>query len=520
LDGDGALDLVVKNRLGPQVRAFRNQCAQGRRSIAIELRGTESNGDAVGARVEVEHEGGRVVRWLSAGSGYLSQHTKRLYFGLGRSRAARLVKVVWPSGRRQEFRDWEAGYRYRIQEGSAEVDRAAFLIPEALPAPGAPLVAENREVFEPSWLLEPIPLPEPRKGPGYVCLVRGEEMTPLPGLPCEIVDLTAGPEERTAAYALFRRYLFDYRADLETPLLLLIDELARAHKVYPSVPDAAALRQDLERLREPDRMKLALPFPGRYHAGGSRNHFRLGAAFFWAGYPEQGLPYLEEALRKNPDNAVVRLAAGQICLELGRHEQARRHLERAVALKPDNPLAWNNLGGVEMAAGDARLALGHFRKALSLKPDLAYVLANAGQAHARLGETAEAERMYRQALEADPGDADSANQLGLLLAKAGRTEEARDLFQRAIQNRRDHAGAINNLGVLYAQMRKLNDAVAAFEYGVQVAPDDERLYLNLARLYAGMGESEKARGVLERLQARRPDSTEARQALQQLRESR
>jgi len=519
LDGDGALDLVVKNRLGPQVRAFLNQSAGGRRSLAVELQGTESNRDAIGARVEVEHDGGRVVRWLSAGSGYLSQHTKRLYFGLGSSRVARLVKVRWPSGREQEFRNLEAGYRYRIVEGSPAVERAPFLGRRPLPAP-RPLAADNGEVFEPTWLLEPVPLPEARKGPGFLCLVNGESAPAPDGLPFEVVDLARGAPEQRAAYALFRRYLFDYRADLETPLVLLIDELGRAHKVYPSIPEAAALREDLERMRASDRLKLALPFPGWYHAGGSRNHFRLGAAFFWAGYPEQGLPYLEEALRKNPDNAVVRLAAGQILLELGRLAEARPHLERAAALKPDNPVVWNNMGGVAMAEGNPRLALEHFERALRLKPDLAYVLANAAQACARLGQIERAEQMLRRALEADPEDADSANQLGLLAAKAGRTEEARELFQRAIRIRRDHAGAINNLGVLYAQARKLNDAVAAFEYGVQVAPDDERLYLNLARLYRGMGEPEKARSVLERLRERRPDSAAAKKALEELEGSR
>lgn len=519
LDGDGALDLVVKNRLGPQVRVFLNQCAEGRNALVVELRGTESNRDAIGTRVELEHEGGRLVRWLSAGSGYLSQHTKRLHFGLGTARVARLVKVRWPSGREQQFRNLEAGYRYRIVEGQPETERAPLLRRQPLPAP-AQLQADNREVFEPAWLLEPVPLPEARKGPGFVCLVHGEPVQAPPGIPFEVVELGSAPPERAAAYALFRRYLFDYRADLETPLLLLIDELGRAQKVYPSVPGPDALREDLGRMRSPDRLALALPFPGWYYAGGSRNHFRLGAAFFWAGYPEQGLPYLEEALRKNPDNSVVRLAAGQILLELGRPAEARQHLERAVALKPDNPVAWNNLGGVAMAEGNPRLALEHFERALKLKPDLAYVLANAAQAYVRLGESGQAEQMFRRALELDPEDADSANQLGLLAAKAGRLEEARELFQRAIRIRRDHAGAINNLGVLYAQSRKLNDAVAAFEYGVQVAPDDERLYLNLARLYRGMGEPEKARSVLERLRERRPDSAAARKALEELEASR
>ncbi len=53
LDGDGVPDLLLKNRLGPQIRAMQNDCAAGRPAIAISLRGAKSNTDAIGARVEV-----------------------------------------------------------------------------------------------------------------------------------------------------------------------------------------------------------------------------------------------------------------------------------------------------------------------------------------------------------------------------------------------------------------------------------------------------------------------------------
>ncbi len=41
-DGDGRPDLLLKNRMGPQVRALRNDFAADRPAIAIRLRGTES----------------------------------------------------------------------------------------------------------------------------------------------------------------------------------------------------------------------------------------------------------------------------------------------------------------------------------------------------------------------------------------------------------------------------------------------------------------------------------------------
>src|SRR5205823_6541341 len=43
LDGDGNLDLILKSRLGPQVRIFRNNSTEGRRALTFRLQGVKSN---------------------------------------------------------------------------------------------------------------------------------------------------------------------------------------------------------------------------------------------------------------------------------------------------------------------------------------------------------------------------------------------------------------------------------------------------------------------------------------------
>ncbi len=78
-DGDGNLDLIVKNRTAPQASFYRNECGVARQSVAFDLRGTKSNRDAIGARVEVRSGGQAQVKFLAAGSGYLSQQTKTLW---------------------------------------------------------------------------------------------------------------------------------------------------------------------------------------------------------------------------------------------------------------------------------------------------------------------------------------------------------------------------------------------------------------------------------------------------------
>jgi tetratricopeptide (TPR) repeat protein len=509
LNGDGNLDLLLKSRLGPQVKAFRNDSAGGRGSIALRLVGAKSNRDAIGARVEVDG----VVRFLQAGSGYISQHTKVLHFGLGEAVEASSVRILWPSGLRQEFQHLAAGVRYEITEDSSKVEKQPFAPANPIPAV-APVIGDNQPRTHDTWLLEPVPLPDKRKGPGLLYIGRGEK--PHLAVNVEVVDLQRESADVAAGYAIFRRYLFDWRTPLVLPVVLLIDEHSRAQKLYASVPDATALAADLKLMLESNRQRLAIPFRGDYFATPRRNYFKMGAAFYWAGYPEQALGYLEEVIRQTPGNDKALNAIGQIHLDAGRPEVARGYLEKAIAVNARLGEAWNNMGGVESASGNLPAALRNYESAAELLPRSSYPLVNAGGVAARLGDNQGAERLFLRAVQVDTKDADALNQLGQLAARERRYPEAKEWFQKALTARRDHSGAINNLGVLYMEMGQANDAIAAFEYGMRVAPQDELLYMNLGRTYVTLGDRAKAREVMLRLLEQKPGNTAATKALRDL----
>lgn len=469
-DGDGYPDLVLKNRLGPQIRAMQNDCAGGRPAIAISLRGVKSNRDAIGARVEVNGQ----AQFVEAGSGFLSQHSKKLHFGLGGKPAA-TVRISWPSGAKQELAGLEAGFSYRITEGEAKAERAPFR-PRAVYS-NAPVAGKNAPAAAETWLLEPVPTPVKHDGPGFVVLHAGAR----PDVAGAIhVDLSRAPEETAAVWSLFRRYLFEYRTGLELPLMVLIDGESRARKIYPGVPGEAAMRADLARMER--SRELALPFPGRYYSEPHRSYFKLGAAFYWAGYPERALPYLAETLRAKPDNWKALVAMGRIDQEL------------------DRP----------------RDAVETFRRVLAVRPLYAPAMVSEGESHLKLNDRAAAKALFERALDADPKCADAANQLGLLAAEGNDMRGARQWFERAISARPDHTGAINNLGVLFAKMGQANDSVAAFRYGIRMDADDDQLYLNLARIYVTMGRRDEARAVLHELMDRKPGNAIATRALSEL----
>ena len=522
-DGDGRPDLFLKSRLGPQLLAFRNESAGERRVLAFDLEGTRSNRDAIGAIVRVETEDGVSAQLLSAGSGYISQHTKRLHFGLGDRRRALSVDVLWPSGTKQRFEGLEAGFRYRIRERDGEVARTPFEAHQA-PEPALPRInGHNDPVFEPTWLFDAVPLPESAEE-GFLFLTDGALRNPPSTMPFREVDLTAAPADRAAAFAVFRRYLFDYRAGLRLPFGMLVDQFSRVHKIYPRLPPQAELLRDWEVFKDRGRgaVGLSLPFKGRYYGSPRRRHYQMGSAFLQAGYPQLALPYLREAAMyswsspRASTNPKALLAVGQIELQAGNLDEAERHLRGAQSLNPNSPQLWNNLGGLAMARDDYLGASEHFDRALELDPDLSYALVNAAQAQARLGNAIEAEKLLRRALDLDASDAEAASKLGLIMAKQGRYGEARALFQQAIEHDRDHAEAINNLAILYIQSGQVRDAIAALRYGIEQAPEVDRFYMTLARAHADLGDYSSSREVLQSLLQRKPEHEAARGALVQL----
>ena len=66
---------------------LRNTTAAGSRWIGLNLRGTQSNRDAIGARVVLTQGERKLTRWITGGGSFLSTHDRRLTFGLGSNAA-------------------------------------------------------------------------------------------------------------------------------------------------------------------------------------------------------------------------------------------------------------------------------------------------------------------------------------------------------------------------------------------------------------------------------------------------
>jgi cytochrome oxidase Cu insertion factor (SCO1/SenC/PrrC family) len=102
IDGDGDLDIVT-NDFGstPMVLMSDLQDRKPVRFLNVELLGSASNRDGLGALVELEVAGRKLLAVHDGKSGYLSQSRMPLYFGLGDAGSVTQIVVTWPSGNRQ-----------------------------------------------------------------------------------------------------------------------------------------------------------------------------------------------------------------------------------------------------------------------------------------------------------------------------------------------------------------------------------------------------------------------------------
>ncbi|MGC2656885.1 MAG: CRTAC1 family protein, partial [Bryobacteraceae bacterium] len=159
-NGDGRQEVVVKNRSGPQLRLLQNVYPDLPLSIAFRLRGTKSNRDAIGAVVTLETPSGRQTRILQAGSGFLSQHSKDVFFGLGHNKGAIDVAVKWPSGSMQRWRGLPAGHRVWLEEGAEAHRTEPFKTVTKTPATEPEVIAATAPAQIETWLIAPTAAPE------------------------------------------------------------------------------------------------------------------------------------------------------------------------------------------------------------------------------------------------------------------------------------------------------------------------------------------------------------------------
>ena len=117
LDNDGFIDVAVNCLNGPAV-ILRNGGGNGNHWLLVNTVGDrqQSGRHRRPDSRESGESGFEQFGIVSTAGSYQSANDKRVHFGLGADKTAKLVEIMWPSGRRQELENVAADQVLTVRE--------------------------------------------------------------------------------------------------------------------------------------------------------------------------------------------------------------------------------------------------------------------------------------------------------------------------------------------------------------------------------------------------------------------
>jgi hypothetical protein len=115
INNDGKVDILILN-VGRPPTLLLNTTQTPYHAALFKLVGTKDNRAGIGARVSVTAGGVTQFSEVRSGTSYLSQNDLRLHFGLESETVMSAVDVLWPSGKKDTFKDLPADFIYTINE--------------------------------------------------------------------------------------------------------------------------------------------------------------------------------------------------------------------------------------------------------------------------------------------------------------------------------------------------------------------------------------------------------------------
>jgi Flp pilus assembly protein TadD/peroxiredoxin len=552
-DNDGDQDLVLKFRTSPQVRLMRNEIGAGQgRALIVDLAGTKSNRDAVGAQAVLTTSKRKLLRHVAAGSGYLSQMSRRMHFGLEPNETPRELSIRWPSGLVQSVDGLPATGLVRVHEGAKEVEEIR-LQPQENRKPPEPAFRPT----EGTWLVSSLPAPNletdgldgkrhelaDHKGKKVLLTFWATWCPPCRGelrdfsehaaafreAGVEVLAVSVDDPEETdkvrafageldlpfpvllandtavATYSVLNRFLFNRRRDLGVPTSFLIDEEGLIVKVYAGEARASSILADAAVMKgEP------LPFPGsRFTPGGTRNYLDLGTAMAERGLSAEARGIFEAALGSEDAGWELYTNFASLLLDVGDLEESEKYFRTSLKVKPGQIEAMTNLGTLLLGMGRAEEARQTLEEVRARYPDDGYVLNALGNAEFQLDNLPAAEKHLREAVRVEPDMGEYRYNLAGVLATMGRGSAAIDEFTEAERLGRGGADLHNNLGALYMQIGQTEKAATEFQQALEADPNDFGARMNLAIYNLNAGDPEEGLRQLRTAQELHPDQPAA-----------
>jgi hypothetical protein len=129
-DNDGDIDIVTNNR-GDFPSLLRNDGGNANNWLTVQLVGTKSNRDGIGASLKLTSEGFVQVEQAKGGMSYMSASDPRIHFGLGKRATIASLEITWPSGQIDRLTNVPINQIITVKEGAGLIPRQFPRIPSS-----------------------------------------------------------------------------------------------------------------------------------------------------------------------------------------------------------------------------------------------------------------------------------------------------------------------------------------------------------------------------------------------------
>jgi hypothetical protein len=129
-DNDGDIDIVTNNR-GDFPSLLRNDGGNANNWLSVQLVGTKSNRDGIGASLKLTSEGFVQVEQAKGGMSYMSASDPRIHFGLGKRAKIASLEITWPSGQVDRLTNVPINQIITVKEGAGLIPRQFPRIPSS-----------------------------------------------------------------------------------------------------------------------------------------------------------------------------------------------------------------------------------------------------------------------------------------------------------------------------------------------------------------------------------------------------
>ncbi|MGC2639158.1 MAG: tetratricopeptide repeat protein [Acidobacteriaceae bacterium] len=282
-----------------------------------------------------------------------------------------------------------------------------------------------------------------------------------------------------------------------------VADYRRAVALNPSMP-GLQMNFGLALFKSGDLKESAHVLLGQYRSAApnspeaQRLRILIGTADYGSQQYAAAVPFLRDAMARDPQNLPYRLVLAHACLWSKQYACVLDVYHQILSLNAESAEADMLAGEAYDEMRDHQDAIEQFRNAVKADPNLPGVHFGLGYLLWCQSQFEEAAQQFQMESQNTPGDAEAMAYWADSAVRLNHPDIARPLVEKALRMSSRQELPWLDLGILDATAGSNQAALHDFEQAERIAPSDVQVHWRLARLYQAMGRHAEAQAEFEK----------------------